>query len=281
MHQRGRYNLAVPNGQSGLMSNDITNIQDHAHAVYLAAQVTGKKDADGVLLDISGHSDTLAISCSGIVPGRVIYPMAHSSDKTSALKLFICDRRSLWFYKGIEGLTISFDETVSLVNAFIGIIKPRTTCAFGTSGGGYMALALAAKLGLDRALAFSPQTSISAKWRSENNDKRWDNNMSIIHKHIAPKDPYDIIDLIQNQAIKALGRQTEFHVVYSANDTLDRAQAVRLKGLSQVKTYRLDSAEHNTSAELSRRGRLLPVLETFIRSNGLNPDLNLGPLLEN
>jgi len=143
-----------------------------------------------------------------------------------------------------------------------------------------MALALAAKLGLDRALAFSPQTSISAKWRSENNDTRWKDNMSVIHRHIAPRDPYDIIDLIQNQAVRSLGRQTEFHVVYSANDALDLAQAVRLEGLSQVKTYRLDSAEHNTSAELSRRGRLLPVLETFIRSNGLNTDMNLGALLE-
>jgi hypothetical protein len=262
------------------MLNELTDIQHHAHAVYLAAQTTGKKDADGILLDISERSDTLAISCSGIVPNKVIYAMAHSSNKIPALKLFICDHRSLWFYKGIEGLTKSFDETVCLVNAFMGIMKPRTTCAFGTSGGGYMALALAAKLGLDRALAFSPQTNISAKWRFENNDTRWQNNMSIIHEHIAPRDPYDIIDLMQNRAVKVLGKQTEFHVVYSANDALDLAQAVRLKGLSRVKTYRLDSDEHNTSAELSRRGRLLPVLGTFIQSNGVNLDMELDSLLE-
>jgi hypothetical protein len=254
-------------------------IQGRASAIYQAAQKTGKVDSRGVLLDLNPHSDFLVISCSGIVPGKVIYAMENSSRQMTTNKIFICDSKSLWYYSGIEGLTQTFDETTDLIKMLIDFIKPNVTCAIGTSGGGYMSLALGAKLGLDRSLALSPQTNISAEWRSAHNDTRWADNMSIIHERLAPQKPFDIVDLIKDRIADVTGKRTEFHVIYPSADALDMKHATRLEGVSQVETYSLDGAQHNISAELRRRGKLSCLLDTFIHHNGTGLSLSLNRII--
>lgn len=93
------------------------DIRQRASALYLAAQRAGKEDGRGALLDINMTSDTLVISCSGIVPGNnIIYAMENSSKDIATTKLFLCDNKSLWYYQGIEGLSSNFNETIDLVH---------------------------------------------------------------------------------------------------------------------------------------------------------------------
>jgi hypothetical protein len=252
------------------MQNEPNSAKKSAIGIFHDARKHGRNDAGGVLLDLNESSGTLVISCSGIVPSRIIYAMEHSSNSINTNRLFICDAKSLWYYEGIEGLSTSFDETVDLVGAIVELVKPAVTCSIGTSGGGYMALALAALLGFDRSLAFSPQTNIGAKWRAENGDPRWADNMSAIHDHLAPHEPYDIREMIQRRMAKSPDGPAVFHVICPSSDALDLAHATRLEHVPGVKVYRVNSSAHNVSEDLHRKDKLTPILEGFIHSDGMD-----------
>jgi predicted esterase YcpF (UPF0227 family) len=243
-------------------------LRQRAETLYRQAQTGQRVDANGILLELSPDSDVLLISCSGIVPRKIVYAMENSARSFATSKMFICDRRNLWYYSGIEGLTKGFSGTIDLVRLLISQIKPRLTCAVGTSAGGYMALALAARLGLDRALAFSPQTILTPDWLTAHQDTRWEYNMSIIQSRLAPRTPFDIAELIKARTINTAGKRTEFFIVYPGDDVFDAQHATRLEGFSQVHTYRIDGGDHNVSAELNRRGKLAPLLDTFISHPG-------------
>lgn len=234
--------------------------------IFNAAEASGMEDANGVLLDLRASSDVLVVSCSGIIPERIIYSMENTSTTIDTLKLFICDTRSLWYYEGIPGITSNFDQTVDLVGALVHRVRPRLVCAIGASAGGYMAIALAARLGFDRALAFGPQTTISANWRTVNHDGRWPANMARIHQGVGPEAAYDLRECIDGGS-----SCTDYHLIYSGGDALDRLHANRLRGCRNVHLLELPDAQHNISAELRARGRLFDVLNGFI--HGAKGDL--------
>jgi predicted esterase YcpF (UPF0227 family) len=225
----------------------------------LPKSLVGRQDNGGILVDLSPSSDSLVISCSGIVPkDTVMYAMDHSARDIATHKMFVCDRTSRWYYGGVEGISHDFDSTVSVVGDLIGKIKPTTCVTVGTSGGGYLAVALAAILGLDRALAFGPQSDISAEYRKSIGDWRWQTNMNEIAELGCPT--FDILSLIDGCAL----RTTEFYVIYSAGDSLDRKHAERLAACENVHLHALPDVNHNSSAALRDTGHLVPLLETFI-----------------
>ncbi|MDQ0395897.1 hypothetical protein [Labrys monachus] len=209
------------------------------------------------MVAMARSSDTLLVSCAGIVPkDSILYAMENTSRQIETNKIFICDSNSLWYYRGIPGLTSSFSDTVDLVSRLVRRIDARRTFAVGTSGGGYMALALAALLGLDRALAMSPQTSLDAGWRADHGDGRWQDSMDVIQAGPAP---HDI------RALIASAGQTRFHVVYPRGDALDAAHAERLGASPKVRLYPLETSEHNVSEVMQQRGVLQPCLEAFLQ----------------
>ncbi len=227
----------------------------------------GRYDMNGIMLEINPGSDILVLSCSGVVPeNSIVYAMENSTERIATNKLFICDKRSLWYYYGIEGVSSSFDDTVSVVGSIVSALKPSLTCAIGTSGGGYMAMALTSLLGLNRALAMSPQTSIRKRERDKLRDNRWRANMDAIHKTAAP---YDIKELV------AGAQNSTFSVIYPRLDKLDAAHARRLSGMANVDLFEFDVEDHNVAAQMRSIGALEPCLDIFITSDeeALSPDL--------
>jgi hypothetical protein len=220
----------------------------------------GVKDNNGLLLDLEENSDKLIIACTGWVPpGTILYSREYTPREVNASKLYLCDTLNRWYYGGIRGLTSTFDETIDLIETVIARINPTMCCAVGTSGGGYMALALTAMLGLDRALALSPQTNLSEDWRLSHNDSRWEDGIVALHQTLGGRVPHDINDLIS-----ASRNSSEFHVVYAIGDELDAIHADSLEGCRNTYLYGLNLAEHNSASALTRIGRLTSVIDRFV-----------------
>jgi hypothetical protein len=226
---------------------------------------------NGVLLEINPDSDILVLSCSGIVPNdKIIYAMENSTKSINTNKLFICDKRSLWYYSGIEGLSSSFDDTVRMVSAIVSALKPARTCAIGTSGGGYMALALTSLLGLDRALAMSPQTFIGKRERAKFSDARWPSHMEAINKVARP---YEIKRLVLRS------KTSNFNVIYPRSDALDVLHAQRLLGLPNAELFGVNSSDHNVAAYLQGINVLQPCIDLFVASEDAKVAANLKDCL--
>jgi len=132
-----------------------------ARRIYAQAVAEGVADFQGIKLDLRRPGRKLVVSCAGVVqPGQVLYATTHTLEEAGGALLLVTDSSSLWYQFGIPSLTGSFEATIGVLAALVALIAPQDSCVLGTSSGGYMALALAARLGLKRALALSPQTSI-------------------------------------------------------------------------------------------------------------------------
>lgn len=249
------------------------NVNAAAPLFDLAREGVEKRhDAGGALFYFYPDANTFVISCSGLVPeNQIIYAMENSSARYNHNKLFLCDRHSAWYYKGIEGITSSFDETVDFVAAMMARYPSASTCAIGTSAGGYLALALAARLGLDRALAFSPQTTLEPAGLAAVGEDRWSANMSIIN---AIGTPYDIRDLIGSS------KRGKYFVVYPSADRRDALHAQRLAGLDRVFLYEFATDDHNVAAALFAAKLFHPCLDAVIYDPEAGLDQTLRRLLE-
>ena len=232
-----------------------------ANEIFERAQ-TALYDARGVRLKLDKASDTLVISCSGWVPG-LFYTNENVPKHARTNTVWLSDKHNLWYYKGIDGLTSSFEETVALVGELTWLIGPRTSCAIGLSGGGYLALALTSMLSLKRSLAFAPQTALDVAWRNRHGDGRWVSTTTTVHEHLGHRNPYRIRDLL----LERRARQ-EHHVIYSSANQLDVLHARNLEGCPGVHLYEFHSTDHDTSRALLRAGLRAPLLDLFIGGGG-------------
>jgi pimeloyl-ACP methyl ester carboxylesterase len=244
-------------------------------AVIQAASASGRTDLNGILLDIAPDANTLMISCSGVVPWRIIYHMELTSVSIETHKIYLCDYRNFWYYRGIENITNTMDQTIEVVRAVIEKLQPERTIAMGTSGGGYMAMLLGARLGLSRVIAFAPQTDISRMGRAALDDERWEKEMARIYAVCGDGGTYDIREQVATSASKI----TRFHVFYSDGDKGDVGHAERLKDLDNVRLYRIATEDHNVSRALKDRGLLGRIVKAAIRDYDDELELELNEAL--
>lgn len=64
-------------------------------------------------------------------------------------------------------------DTVNYLDGVLKSLGTRKTIFCGNSMGGYAALMFGYLMGVDKIIAFSPQTTINTKWLILNNDFRW------------------------------------------------------------------------------------------------------------
>jgi len=221
-----------------------------------ASKEMGKKDFQGILLEIAPQNDKLVIACSGIVPANTIkYSLENTTTHGKHSKIFICDKNSYWYYDGIYGITKSFDETIDLIKNILIKKNFSFVCSIGTSAGGYMALAIASILDLNRALALSPQSTLDNSKLISFGDHRWKQKTDIINIIM---EPYDIKNLINN------AKKCNFHVIYSSQNILDTIHAKRLSDLKRVALYEYATNNHNVSEALNNSGLLKSCIDTVI-----------------
>lgn len=226
-----------------------------------AAQANGTADLHGMRLDLDARASTLVVSCSGIVPNKVIYAMENSARAIPTHKLFLCDPDSLWYYKGIAGVAETHEAVVAAVDAVLAALQPRRTVAVGTSGGGYMAILLASRLKIDTCLALSPQTNLRPEWRAAAGDDRWPDLMQAIEL-ARPDTRRDLVEELRDAA-----HLREIFIVYPSADELDVVHARRLQDFTNVRCFHVETDDHNVSRALQSRGKLQPILEAAVQSD--------------
>jgi predicted esterase YcpF (UPF0227 family) len=111
-------------------------------------------------------SDTLLITFAGMgwkdsIPTFIFYNFLKSY--TNIDKLFLRDINCRYYISGIKNSTTCFKETIDMYRELISRKKYKKIVALGCSAGGYAAILYGQLLGLDKVIAFSPQTVLTRR----------------------------------------------------------------------------------------------------------------------
>ena len=113
---------------------------------------------------ISGTTNKLIVSFSGQGNGMGTLPQFEFVNFLQKYfpdyeKHFYLDTHSVWYHKGIEGISTTISETVTYLYKQI---QNFTEVTFiGSSAGGYAAILFGSLLGIQTVIAFKPQTRLA------------------------------------------------------------------------------------------------------------------------
>jgi len=121
------------------------------------------KDLDDYYME-DNNSDTLLISFAGMgwkhsIPTFIFYNFLKSY--TNIDKLFLRDTDCRYYITGIKNSTTNFKDTIDMYKKLITRKKYKKIVALGCSAGGYAAILYGQLLGIDKVIAFSPQTVLT------------------------------------------------------------------------------------------------------------------------
>lgn len=159
-----------------------------------------------------------------------------------------------WYHNGLNDAS-NIEDFILDVKNICSLRNFEKITFVGNSMGGYAALLAQLVLEKGRAVAFNPQTFISAKLRSQNNDLRWNAQINKVKK-IVENSPYN--DLY-NIAKSSNFANCEIHV--AQDDQLDLIHARHLSDCAGVKIFEHESGGHNLVGALRDTGQLLKIVQ--------------------
>jgi pimeloyl-ACP methyl ester carboxylesterase len=220
-----------------------------------AAQVADP--ARHAVADFSPDSATLLVLFGGIAGGvsMPVYEFFRVTDGYPVKRLFLRDPRYSWYLRGLPDVG---DDATSIESAMADAIRQsgasRVIMA-GASAGGFAAIRFAARLGAERAIAFSPQTFIDASQREAVGDGRWHDQIVSLHGALGPQAPdYDVRPLVADVP----DLRCDIHV--STDDPLDIVHARRLADLPNVTIAEYAGGGHKLVRWLRDNGHLREIL---------------------
>lgn len=101
------------------------------------------------------------------------FEFVRASGAINENKIFVCDPYQAWYQRGITAELNSVRTLASFLSQRIEDIRPERVVMIGNSMGGFAALLFGCILKVDKAIAFSPQISVSPSKRLEFLDFRW------------------------------------------------------------------------------------------------------------
>lgn len=207
--------------------------------------------------DFSPETDTMLVLFGGIAGGvsMPVYEFFRVTEGYPVKRLFLRDPRRAWYLRGLPGVG---DDDAAIEAALRETIRQagvtRVVMA-GASAGGFAALGFGARLGVERVLAFSPQTFIDRPQRAAAGDDRWHDQIAALHAAHGDSDPaYDVRPIVE----RAAGTHFDIHV--SDDDVLDRLHADRMASLANVTLHEHVGGGHKLVKWLRDEGRLGPLL---------------------
>jgi pimeloyl-ACP methyl ester carboxylesterase len=212
-----------------------------------------------VYKDIIPGACRLYIMFGGIVGGMGMPPFEFM--RTGRLlphsKVFIRDPYQAWYQRGLPGIGTSCTDVAEYLSGLIKASDAREVVFVGNSMGGFAALLFCGLLECGRAIAFSPQTFISAERRKATGDNRWAAQVERTHLHQGGVGSvYDIGHLLTE---KNCGLDADIYV--SRHDRLDVVHARALAGFAGVSVYEFDEGGHQLVAHLRDAGMLARILD--------------------
>lgn len=209
---------------------------------------------EGINFENFRSSNKLIVSFGGVnhVPGLPIYEF--KSILTDALlnKLFLIDRSRQWYYYGLNTIINNSNKIIDLLNEYINQYGKEYTMFYGNSMGGYAAIKFGALIGVDKVVAFSPQTFLSASLREKYNDTRWSYELKNVFKNFREEDLY-LPNIMNNN-------KTIYDVHYCSNYRLDKVHAEELAAIKNVSLNCYNFGGHDLVKVLKDRGLLKNIL---------------------
>lgn len=161
---------------------------------------------------------------------------------------FVKDFNQCWYQKGLLGITKSIPETAEYLKKIVG--QYRHICAVGSSAGGYGAIVFGVEIGVEKIIAFSPQTILNHNAIKEFGGV--DTNL----KYISNNNFYfDLVNLLKNRDVKS-----QIDIYYGSRHERDVFMAERLKDFPFVNLYPVDTDVHNVARVFKDRNCLENIL---------------------
>jgi hypothetical protein len=169
--------------------------------------------------------------------------------------LFVKDFQQCWYQQGLLGLSNNTMETVNVLRKYIPNNQEHIY-AIGTSAGGFAAILFGVLLGVEKILAFGPQTVITKQ--TFQTFKSLDSRLDEIN--LAD----DFLDL------KRLLEVTEYHGsihIHFANQCeTDKVAAERLTNFKNVHLHSWETPSHNIAGWLKKQQKLDSILNELLLS---------------
>lgn len=202
-----------------------------------------EKTNRGKLTDLKGHKQLL-VSFGGIQQalGIPVFEFFNSISDIPCDKVFLRDFHQQWYQKGVDSELDNIDKVIDYLKEIITQNDYNKVCFLGNSMGGYAAILFGSILNVDTVIAFAPQSFIDRFNRLINSDKRWDKQISQVHKDKNKKSKY--FDLKKHLS-KLKSYKTKINIYYSPNYKLDKKHAERLKTKKNVILHPIQKGGHS------------------------------------
>ena len=170
--------------------------------------------------------------------------------------LFLKDFQQCWYQQGLLGLSNNILETVEIIKKQIPPHQEKTY-TIGTSAGGFAAILFGVLLGVDKIIAFGPQTIITKQTFQK--FKSIDSRLEEINLED------ELLDL------KQLLAKTEYHgsvhIHFANKHETDNIAAARLAGLKNVHLHPWETNAHNVAGWLKKENKLESILSELFPDN--------------
>jgi len=218
---------------------------------------------NSVIMDLDNRK-TLLIIFGGIAGHMGLPPFEFSKILTSIEtdKVFIRDVNQTWYQSGLPGICNDFDGIKYFLDKLICKNNPSRVTFIGNSAGGFAAIALGHLLGIDKVVAFSPQTFITRWGRLFYLDRRWRTQIRNVYKHTRSNNYLDLKRILNISA--NVSESIEIH--YCSNHRLDKKHAERLIHINRVNLVSYHYGDHSLVKHLKDNGKLLNILKRSVSS---------------
>jgi predicted esterase YcpF (UPF0227 family) len=214
-----------------------------------------------IVKKINPDSDILVLAFGGMLSNLGMPPAEFLKSLTSkkCSCVFLKDFHQCWYQKGLLGLTNDIYETRDLIKSIIMDLAPNNIVAVGTSAGGYAAIMFGTLLGVQRVLAFAPQTKVGHQIAQKFGSLDTPNLLAVAK---TKKVIFDLVELIDENP-KDL---PETHIYFGELSTEDKIHAERLSRFSNVKLHSIrGEKDHNIARSLKQEGKLDEILDDAIK----------------
>jgi len=184
------------------------------------------------------------------------YEFHRTAEELHANKIFFRDFAQAWYQRGLPELgpgISGIDEYVRSTIDNTGATKVRFV---GNSMGGFAALLFCARAGVGRAIAFAPQTFVSAEQRELHGDTRWAPNIARLHENLTGDEVLDLGPFVRD-----VNPGVEADVYVGSDDPLDLAHVEALSGLPNIVVHKVEVGGHAIVRALRDAGELVAILD--------------------
>lgn len=203
---------------------------------------------------LSPGSTQTVISFAGLalVPGMPPREFWRSLSGFDVNVLLAKDFKQCWYQQGLLGLAGTVAETTELLRRAVPEGQ-TTTATLGSSAGGYAAILFGVLMGVDKIVAFGPQTLLNSRVFA-----KFENAQSVFADLV--REGRDYLDLVE--VIKANpGFAGKIRIYYSQSNEVDREAAERLAVFDFVEVLPHPGEAHGVAREMARGPEFKEALE--------------------